>query len=143
MTEVLHDTSTATGTRPVRPAIRPIWAAAGVAGAIAAAATTLVAAGARAVDVTLDVDGEPIPLLGFAQLTLVGALIGAVLASILHRRARAPRRTFVITTIALTAVSIVPDLLIDASAASKVVLAATHVLAAAIIVPPLAARVRP
>jgi hypothetical protein len=40
----------------------------------------------------------------------------------------------------LTALSIVPDVLVDASVAAKFVLAATHVIAAAIIVPALAAR---
>lgn len=141
MTQLTHDAHLTAEIRSGSE-IRPIWTAAGVAGLIAAAATTLVAAAARAVDIALDVDGEPIPLLGFAQLTLVGALIGAVLATVLRKRATAPRRTFVVTTVVLTALSIVPDVLIEASAASKLVLAFTHVLAAAIIIPPVAARLR-
>ena len=124
-----------------RSAVRSIWKATGVSGVVAAFAVTIVAAVARAAGVALDVDGEQIPLLGFAQLTLVGAAIGGVIATVLHKRARRPQRTFVVTTVALTAVSIVPDFTMPIGTASSVVLALTHVLAAAIVIPALAARV--
>lgn len=42
------------------------------------------------------------------------------------------------TTIVLTLVSIVPDVLVDAHAATKLTLALTHVIAAAIVIPALA-----
>jgi peptidoglycan/LPS O-acetylase OafA/YrhL len=120
--------------------VRSIWKATGVSGAIAAVATTIVALAARASGIALDVDGEQIPLLGFAQLTLAGAVVGGVIATVLHKRARHPRRTFVVTTVVLTALSVVPDVAIDSGVASKLVLAFTHVVAAAIIVPAVAAR---
>jgi peptidoglycan/LPS O-acetylase OafA/YrhL len=123
-----------------RTAVRSIWTATAVAGIAAAIATTLVAAVARAAGVALDVGGEQIPLLGFAQLTLVGALIGGVLATVLHTRVRRPRHTFVVTTTVLTALSLVPDVIVDSGVASKLVLVLTHLVAAAIIVPAQAAR---
>ncbi len=71
---------------------------------------------------------------------MIGALIGVALARVLSRRATWPRSTFVRTTVALTALSIVPDLVIDASGGTKLVLILTHVIAAAIIIPTLATR---
>ncbi|WP_220447083.1 DUF6069 family protein, partial [Nonomuraea deserti] len=45
-----------------------------------------------------------------------------------HRRAGRPRTVFVRTTIVLTALSLVPDVLVDASAATKMLLMLTHVV---------------
>jgi peptidoglycan/LPS O-acetylase OafA/YrhL len=118
----------------------PLLRAGVAAGAVAAAATMLVVVVARAFDVAVAVDGEAIPVFGFAQLTLAGALIGAGLARLLSTRARHPRRTFTIGTVVLTAVSIVPDALVDATTGSRFVLALTHVVAAAIVIPALAHR---
>ena len=111
-----------------------------VAGVSAALATTAFAAVAEAVDVPLEIGGTAIPLLGFAQLTLVATLVGTLLAVVLARRAARPRRTFVITTVALTVASIVPDVLADATGATRIALALSHVLAAAIVIPALASR---
>lgn len=121
------------GTRP------RLWVAGLAAGAVAAAATTALAVAAHAAGVPLTISGEAIPTLGYAQLTLVGAVLGILLARLARRFAH-PRSMFVRTTVALTALSVVPDALVDASAASRLVLAATHVVAAAIIVPALARR---
>jgi peptidoglycan/LPS O-acetylase OafA/YrhL len=134
------DTTDTTVPTRTRGRVRSIWKAVGVYGVIAAATTTIVAAVARAAGAALAVDGEQIPLLGFAQLTLAGAVIGGVLATVLHKRARRPQRTFVITTVALTAASIVPDFTMGIATGSAVVLALTHVLAAAIVIPALGAR---
>jgi hypothetical protein len=112
-------------------------AAAGVAAAVA---TTGVAAAADAIGVPITIGGESIPLLGFAQLTLVATAIGVVLASVMNRRASQPRHTFVATTLVLTAVSFLPDVLADAAASTKVTLVLTHVVAAAIVIPALASR---
>ncbi|MEZ5411976.1 MAG: DUF6069 family protein [Acidimicrobiales bacterium] len=121
-------------------AARPrLWTVGLGSGVVAAAATTVTAVAARAVDVPLTVSGEAIPTMGYAQLTLVGAVLGILLAR-LSRRFAHPRTVFVRTTVALTALSVVPDVLVDASVASRLVLAATHVVAAAIIVPTLARR---
>jgi len=134
-------TSTTTSETPARTRrARAFWAAGPVSGGVAGVATTVVAAVARAADVPLTIDGEPIPLLGFAQLTMMGAVIGTVLAVSFAKWARHPQRTFVVTTVALTALSLVPDVLADATTGSKLVLMFTHVLAAAIVVPTLAKR---
>jgi Family of unknown function (DUF6069) len=116
------------------------WAMGAVAALLASAGTVAVAAGARALDVPLRVGGEPIPLLGFAQLTFVASLIGTVLAVVMSRRASRPRHTFVTTTLLLTMFSIIPDAIADAQTATRVVLALTHVAAAAIVIPALASR---
>ena len=85
--------------------------------------------------------GKAIPLLGFAQMTFVAAMIGTLLAVVLsHRRATRPHHTFVVTTLVLTALSIVPDVLADAAASTRLTLALTHVVAAAIVIPALAFR---
>ncbi len=78
-------------------------------------------------------------MLGFAQLTVVGAALGLLLAWLAGRAAH-PRRVFVRTTVALTALSVVPDLTLSFDAASRAVLVLTHVVAAAIVVPVLARR---
>lgn len=116
-----------------------LWTAGLASGVVAAAATTVIAVAAHAAGVPLTISGEAIPTLGFAQLTLVGAVLGILLARLARRFAH-PRTVFVRATAALTALSVVPDVLADASAPSRLVLAATHVVAAAVIVPALARR---
>lgn len=68
----------------------PLWRTGALAGIVAAAATTVVAAIALAADVPLEVGGEEIPLAGFAQATLIGAAIGIVLAKALPAGRPAP-----------------------------------------------------
>ena len=111
-----------------------------VAGVAAAVATTGVAATADAIGVPITVGGESIPLVGFAQITLAATVIGVVLAGVMNRRAARPRHTFVATTLVLTALSFLPDVVADAAAATKVTLMLTHVVAAAIVIPTLASR---
>jgi hypothetical protein len=111
-----------------------------VAGVAAAVATTGVAAVADAIGVPIEIGGESIPLLGFGQLTLLFAAVGVVIASVMARRASHARHTFVSTTLALTALSFVPDVLADAQTATKLTLVLTHVVAAAIVIPALASR---
>jgi hypothetical protein len=119
---------------------RSLWKTGVAAGMTAAVATTVVAAVARALDVSLAIDGEAIPIVGFAQLTLFFTAVGVVLARTFARRASQPRSTFVTTTIVLTALSWVPDALVSADAASKVTLVLTHLVAAVIVIPALSAR---
>ena len=109
-----------------------------ISGGIAAVATSATVLVAHAAGVAVAVGGKQIPVAGFAQLVLVGALIGIALARMFSRRAQRPRSTFVRTTVVLTALSIVPDLLVQASSGSKLVLILTHTTAAAIIIPTLA-----
>jgi hypothetical protein len=117
----------------------PLWRPALVCGALAAAATTAIAAVADAAGVSFETDGEPIPLIGFAQMTLLGALLGLVIAR-LCRRAAHPRAMFLRITVALTALSVVPGITMSFDAASRTVLVLAHMAAAAIVVPVLARR---
>jgi peptidoglycan/LPS O-acetylase OafA/YrhL len=119
---------------------KQIRRAGAVAGLVAAAATATTAAVASAFDVSLQVGGEAIPALGFAQVTFVAAIIGTVMAVVMSHRASRPRHTFVVTTLVLTALSFVPDVTADAQTATRLVLALTHVIAAAIVIPALASR---
>jgi uncharacterized protein DUF6069 len=135
-------TTTSTDGDSIQTTPRPrLWRAGAAAAAAAAVATTAVVVAARAADIPVAVSGEEIPLAGFAQLTVFATIIGVVLGKVLSRRAARPRRTFTIATIALTAASLVPDLLVDATVGSRVALMATHVIAAAIVIPTLAKRV--
>ena len=127
-------------TQAAQPGTKKVWKTGAVAGLSASVATSVFAAVAHAFDVSLKVSGEAIPVAGFAQLTFIAAIIGTVLAVVLSRRARRPRHTFVTTTLALTALSVVPDVLADAQTATRVTLALSHVIAAAIIIPALASR---
>ncbi|MCU1430782.1 MAG: hypothetical protein JWL83_4782 [Actinomycetia bacterium] len=135
-------TMTVPTTRQATPSStgRKIWRTGAMAGLGAAAATSAFAALADAVGVSLKVSGQAIPVLGFAQITFVAAMIGAALAVVLSRRAQDPMRTFVRTTLALTAISFVPDVLADAQTATRIALALSHVVAAAIVIPALTSR---
>jgi peptidoglycan/LPS O-acetylase OafA/YrhL len=104
---------------------------------LVAAVTTTVAAAVHAAGVSFEVDGEMIPLAGFAQMTFLGAVIGGVLLAVLNRRSRSARRRFLQTAVALTALSCVPSVTWPDDAATKLALVALHVLAAAIVVPAL------
>ena len=106
-------------------------------GAIAAAVVTAAAGLLHAVGVSFEIDGEMIPLGGFAQMTFLGAVIGGVVLAVLNRRSRSARRHFVQTAVALTALSCVPSVAWPDDAATKLALVVLHLLAAAIVVPAL------
>jgi hypothetical protein len=118
----------------------PLLKAGAVAGTIAAAATTSIAAVASAADVSLAIDGEEIPVVGFAQMTLVWTFVGVGIAALLRRFTPAPRSEWVKVTVALVALSFVPDITADTDTATKLVLMLTHVIAAAIVIPAIARR---
>ena len=131
------DTLTAEATTTTAPTVRRATLRSGL---VAAGATTAIAGAASAAGVPLEIDGEVIPLLGFAQLTLVGAVIGGLMAAACNRTRTEARRWFVAATVLLTALSCIPSMTLPPDAATKIVLVATHVVAALIIVPALAAR---
>jgi len=83
-----------------------------------------------------------IPLLGFAQMTLLGAILGGLLAVAFNRYSTHARRSFVRTSVMLAVLSCVPSVALPDDAATKIVLVATHVVAALIIVPALARQTR-
>jgi amino acid transporter len=108
---------------------------------VASVATTVLAVVASAAGVSFaDSTGESIPVFAFPQLTVVFSLVGTAIASAMARKARRPRRTFVRTTVALTALSYVPDLTFGFGAASAATLITLHTVAAFIVVPALARR---
>ncbi|MFI9561583.1 DUF6069 family protein [Nonomuraea endophytica] len=111
-----------------------------IAAAVAGAATAAVAAAGEFAGISLIVGGVPIPVPGFGVLTVIFSVVGLALALVLARRARRPRTAFVRTTIALTVLSLVPDVLVDAAPATRALLMLTHVIAAAIVVPAIARR---
>ena len=124
-------------TRPEgrRVTLRELASTGLLAGAVAAAGTTGVAAIARAADVDLEVHGSSIPLPAFALWTVVGAALGIVAARLLG-----DARRFVAVTLAITAVSLVPAIVLPDDTATKLVLAGTHLLAAVIVIPALSRR---
>lgn len=127
-------------TATTSPRTVPLWRTGGLAAVAAALATTSIAAVAAGAGVSLDISGEPIPLLGFTQMTLLCSAIGIVLAVALRRWAATPKRTFLAVTAALTALSVVPDLLVSAAPSTRALLMLTHLVAAAIVVPLVAGR---
>ena len=133
--------STATaGLTSTHPTTRTTWSlrrTALVVGLAASAAVTGLAALLHAAGVSFDVDGE-IPIAAFAQMTFLGAVAGGVIAAVLERRSVEPARRFVQIAVALTAVSCIPSIAIPPDVATKPALVATHLVAAAIIVPVLA-----
>lgn len=135
-------TTTTTTTRVVRSrhGYRPLVGYGLLATAVASVATSAVAAAGTAVGISLSLADGPIPVLGFATLTAFFSVIGLVLAVALARFARRPRVTFVRTTVVLTALSLVPDVLVSAAPSTKALLMLTHLVAAAIVIPAVARR---
>ena len=114
---------------------------AGAAATVAASvATVAVAAGGQAIGISTAISGAPIPTSGFAVLTAIFSVLGLVIATALRRFARHPRTAWVRTTVALTVLSFVPDVLADAAVSTKMLLILTHVVAAAIVIPAVARR---
>jgi hypothetical protein len=113
-----------------------------VTGLVAAGVTSAAAAVAHAAGVSFEIEAETIPVLGFAQMTLLGAVLGGLLLAALNRRSSNARQRFVQSAVALTALSCVPSVTLPDDAGSAVTLVALHVLAAVIIVPALARHAR-
>ena len=130
-------TRTATTTAPTIGSLLLTGAVATVA---AAAATALVAVAGQAVGVSTEMSGAPIPASGFAMLTVIFSVLGLAIATALRRFARRPRTAWIRTTVVLTALSFVPDLLVDAAVSTKVLLIVSHLVAAAIVIPAVARR---
>jgi hypothetical protein len=136
-TTATHATTTGT---PAVPGLGSLLLTGSIATVAAAAATAAVAAAGQAVGLSTAVGGAPIPASGFAVLTLIFSVVGLVIATALRRFARRPRTAWIRTTVVLTALSFVPDLLVDAAVSTKVLLIVTHVVAAAIVIPAVARR---
>jgi hypothetical protein len=130
----------ATVTPAAAPTVGSLLLAGSAATVAAAVATALVAAAGEAVGISTAVSGTPIPASGFAVMTVIFSVLGLVIAAVLRRFARRPRTAWLRTTVALTVLSFVPDVLADAAVATKILLMLTHVVAAAIVIPAVARR---
>ena len=109
----------------------------------AAALNAAVAAGARAAGVDLEVaGGEAVPMSGIAFVTAVFSVVGVVLAAALRQWSNRPVQWWWRTTVALTAVSLVPPFLAAADTPTALTLALLHLLAAALVVPVVARTLR-
>ncbi|SEH01314.1 hypothetical protein SAMN05444920_12018 [Nonomuraea solani] len=137
MAQNIHEDVTATATPS---SAQPLVIGGLIAAVVAGAATATVAAVGELAGISLVVGGAPIPVPGFAVLTVIFSAVGLVLALVLARSVRRPRTVFARTTVALTVLSLVPDLLVDAAPATRVLLMLTHVVAAAIVIPAIARR---
>jgi len=128
-------------------ATRPVWqvgALSVLAGAVVTEAFALVARGAG-VPMEAASPGETenaaIPVGGFAGGVVFWSVVGVVLAMALARWARRPARTFVVTTVVLTALSLAgPAAAPHTATSTQIILAVSHLVAAAVIIPPLAQR---
>jgi Family of unknown function (DUF6069) len=131
---------------PVDAAPRSLVRVGLVAGVLGATAATAVAVVAKAAGVPMlaaphgAAAGKAIPMWGFATATLLSVAVGVVLAAAVARWILRPVRAFVAVTIALTLVSFFgPISTGHATTATRLVLALTHVAAAAIAIPMLTA----
>ncbi|MFD5739750.1 DUF6069 family protein [Streptomyces massasporeus] len=126
---------------------RPVWLVgilATLAGAVVTEAFALVT---RAAGVPMEAaspgatEAAEIPVGGFFGGVVFWSVAGIVLAVVLARWAKHPARTFTVTTVALTALSLVgPAVAPHTAVSTQIVLAASHVVAAVVVVPLLARR---
>ena len=107
-------------------------------------ATTLAAALAQALGVDFEIPdgGEAIPLPGFAVVTGFFSVVGVVIAAALLRWSARPAERFVQTAVTLTAISLVAPLLSGAATATITALLGLHIVAATVMIPTLARRLR-
>ena len=107
-------------------------------------ATTLAAALAEAVGVDFEVPdgGETIPLSGIAVVTGFFSVVGIVIAAALLRWSARPAERFVRTAVTLTAISFAPPFLSGAATATVSTLLGLHLIAATVMIPTLARRLR-
>jgi Family of unknown function (DUF6069) len=124
---------------------RPLLQVGLAAALVAAAASVLVHVAARAAGVPMELTEvfedrfARMPMMNMAWAALLeGGLAGTALAAACRRWTRRPRSYFVTLTMAGLIASFVLPIISDASTATKVVLAISHVVVAIIIVPALA-----
>ncbi len=148
MSTAVHTTTSIPVTSTVtRPAVRGVLAAGGYAGAVAAAVGYVYGTVAQAVEGKMYAGdpgashAAPIVAANFSGGVLFCVALGTLLAVGIARRAANPARTWVRTTVALTAVSLVPPLLAShTDNSTRLTLAGAHVLAALVVVPIVARR---
>ncbi len=110
----------------------------------AMATTTLIAAaaGAAGVDFEVPAGGESIPVTGIAVVTGFFSGVGVVIAAALLWWSARPAGRFRWTALSLTAISLVPPLLVGADAATTTTLVGLHLAAAFVMIPTLVRALR-
>ena len=143
----MYTTATDVQPQPLARELRPVWVVSAVASAVALVVTELYGLAARLAGVPMSAAGfgkpkaGPVTAASFAMGVVICAFWGTVLAVVIARFARKPARVYLITTIALTAVSLFAPLsAADTATSTKLTLAAGHILVAAIIIPPVTRR---
>ncbi|WP_222623272.1 DUF6069 family protein [Streptomyces armeniacus] len=126
---------------------QPLWRAGVLAVLVGAVVTEVFALVTRAAGVPMKAASpgedaaQEIPVFGFAGGVLFWSVVGLVLAFALARWAKRPARTFAVTTVALTALSLITPFIAPHTAVStQFVLAVSHLVAAAVIIPALTIR---
>ena len=143
MTATTLDYSPTTGTRVgSKAAARPLWQVAAATTVVAGLAAEAFGAVAKAVDVPMLAKGEEIPVGGFMFSTAIWMLVGTIVAAVLIRKASHPARTFAILATTATLVSLALPATADIpDTATKVVLAASHVIVGAVAIPVITRRI--
>jgi len=142
-------TTTTTATDRSTPEARPRWhrvTISAIAGCLTATiAIEVYGAIGRAAGVPMEAgapgahSAQHLTAATFAMAVFVCTLLGTVLALLCARFSRLPARAFLVTTIVLTAVSLVSPLgAAHTATATKLFLACGHLIAAAIVIPVLA-----
>lgn len=144
MTAAAFTPATTTAPDAATSGRRRMWAIGAAAGVISSLVVLAVVAIAEAAGVPMEVaenatkPPEHIPLAGYGMVILGSTLIGLLLATAFGRWTARPRLVFVITALALTAVSFAFPATTTATTATKVVLEITHVIPAALIIAAIA-----
>jgi hypothetical protein len=118
-----------------------VWTAVGVGTLAAAAATETLVALARAAGIQVAIQGTDLKPGGCTIAVLMCMVAGVGVLAAVRRWAQSPARTWIRATLALTALSFLPDLTVpDTAASTRMVLMSAHIVAAAIIIPTVARR---
>jgi hypothetical protein len=130
-------TITATATRTARTS--GVWKTVAATTLAAAIATEAVVALARATGIDVAIQGQDLKPGGCSTILLMCMVAGVAVLAAVRRWASSPARTWVRATVALTVLSLVPDLTVpDTATSSRIVLMTAHLVAAAIVIPALA-----
>ena len=134
-------TTTTTTTTTARHRSHPLLKATVLGGIVAAVTAMALAAVAHAAGVPLAVDGQAIPLLGFAEMTFVGAVLGGLVVAALNRwSGRARQRFLIIAARSRPRCPASRPWPFRPTPPPSWSLVATHLVAAAIVVPVLVRR---
>ena len=119
---------------------RQLWKTGAVAGVAAAAVTTAFAAALEALGVRFEIGGEAIPLLGFAQMIILATIIGTILAVVARPQGVAPPPHLRRHDGGADRAVVRPRHHRRRHGGTRLTLALSHVVAAAIVIPALASK---